>query len=245
MSHALPRLVLAAWAVALGVPAGITAAELSVAAVASTEGDGGDHRGNTADDTWQFWFNLAHRPNQYRRLDLHSATHPQGIPGKVHGPVASATPNPADTQGWIYHSDWDGRFEGVWGDAKAGQVLAHPYNEKAFGGDVAVTYRVPADGAYDIAGKVSYVRGAGAGPKAGVTCKVGVCSAAGDQIGGDLKWLFEGSAGRPGDSGVAEFKSAAVVLEKGQLVMLAVDPAGFWGGDMTRIDAFTIVPAAR
>jgi len=80
-----------------------------------------------------------------------------------------ATPNLADTQGRIYHSDWEDRFEGVWGDAKAGQVLA-------------------------------------------------------------LECLFEGSAGRPGDSGVAELKSAAVVLEEEQLLMLTVDPGGFWGG---------------
>lgn len=238
------RAALAGVAAALAMSS-LPAAELTPAAVAAKAGDGPDGKGNTADDTWQFWFNLAHLPAQYRRLDLHSTTNPAGIPGKVTGPVASATPNPADTQGWIYHSDWDGRFEGFWGDAKAGQVLAHPYNEKVFAGDVAVTYLVPADGAYDIAGKVSYLRGANAGPKAGIRCKVGVCSAGPEQIGGDLNWLSNTTAGAPGDSGATEFTSAAVPLKKGQVVMLAIDANGFWGADMTRIDSFTITPAAR
>jgi len=65
------------------------------------------------------------------------------------------------------------------------------------------------------------------------------------QDGGDLKWLSESTAGAPGDSGETEFKSAKVPLKKGQLVMLAIDPNGFWGGDMTRVDAFSIAPSAR
>ena len=239
------RAVATAVIAAISVVSTLPAVELTVPAVASKAGDGPDGKGNTADDTWQFWFNLAHLPGQYRRLDLHSTTSPAGIPGKVTGPVAAATPNPADTQGWIYHSDWDGRFEGFWGDAKAGQVLAHPYNEKVFAGDVAVTYLVPADGAYDVSGKVSYMRGANAGPKAGIRCKVGVCSGGPEQIGGDLNWLSNTTAGAPGDSGVTEFKSAGVPLKKGQVVMLAIDANGFWGADMTRIDAFNVEPAAK
>lgn len=216
-------------------------AEVSAAAVASRAGDGPDQSGNTEDDTWQFWFQLVHAPSRYRRLDLHSSAHPQGIPGKVTGPVASATPNPADTAGWIFHSDWDGRFEGVWGDARTGQVLAHPYNEKSSGADVAMTFRVPRDGAYDIRGRVSYLRPAGG--KSGVRCKVGLCSAARDEVGADLRWLTKSDVGTPEAAGSAEFSIRDEPLKAGQLVMLAIDPLGHWGGDMTRIDEFTVAPA--
>lgn len=216
-------------------------AEVSATAVASRKGDGPDQSGNTEDDTWQFWFQLVHAPNRYRRLDLHSSTHPQGIPGKVTGPVASATPNPADTAGWIFHSDWDGRFEGVWGDARIGQVLAHPYNEKSMGADVAMTYRVPRGGTYDIRGRVSYLRPPGG--KSGVRCKVGLCSAARDEVGNDLRWLTKSDVGTPEAAGSADFSIRGETLKAGQLVMLAIDPLGHWGGDMTRIDEFTVVPA--
>lgn len=240
-----PAVVTAVAALLLAASIPTLAAELTVPAVASKDGDGPDGKGNSPDDTWQFWFQLAHQPNQYRRLDLHSTTHPQGIPGKVTGPVGAWTPNPADTQGWIYHSDWDGRGEGFWGDAKAGKVLAHPYNEKVFPGDVAVTYLVPEDGTYVITTKATYGRGANAGPKAGIRAKVGVCSAAPDQIGGDLNWLSNTTAGAPGDPGVTEYKSEPTPLKKGQLVMLAIDANGFWGADMTFVDAFKIEPAAK
>lgn len=42
-------------------------------------------------------------------------------------------PSPNDSEGWIYHCDCDGRFEGFWGDKKANQVVAHPFNEKTEG----------------------------------------------------------------------------------------------------------------
>lgn len=236
---AVPVIVLAslAW-----MRSGI-AAEVSADAVASRTGDGPDRSGNTDDDTWQFWFQLVHAPNRYRRLDLHSSVHPQGIPGKVTGPVASATPNPADTAGWIFHSDWDGRFEGVWGDGKTGHVLAHPYNEKSSGGDVALSYRVPRDGNYDIRGRVSYLRPPGG--KSGVRCKVGVCAAARDEVGGDLRWLTKSDVGTAESAGSTDFSLGDVSLKAGQLVMLAIDPLGHWGGDMTRIDEFSVVPTGR
>ncbi|MBI1913976.1 MAG: M1 family peptidase, partial [Planctomycetes bacterium] len=52
---------------------------------------------------------------------------------------ASRQPIPAVMDGWIFHRDWDGRFEGVWADRKTGVILVHPYVEKRFHGAVAIT----------------------------------------------------------------------------------------------------------
>jgi len=133
--------------------------ELKAADAADPKGDGPDGKGNTPDDTWGFWFELAHTQGRYHRLDLSTATMPagqkqRGIPRKVRGPVGAYLPNPKETEGWIYHSDWDGRFEGIWGDKKAGGVVVHPYNEKAYAGKMAITCRLPA-GVYAVSAKVT------------------------------------------------------------------------------------------
>ena len=83
-----------------------SAVELTPAAVADTKGDGPDGKGNTADDTWQFWFQLV-RSQQYRRLDLATAALPEaqrkaGIRDesakrgkqKVMGPIGATCPIP-------------------------------------------------------------------------------------------------------------------------------------------------------
>jgi len=147
-------------AVLAGVLAAATSCvKLTAKAVADPKGDGPDGKGNTIDDTWGFWFQLIHAP-RYRRLDIATATMPaaqkkNGIRRKVTGPIGKYRPNPDKTEGWIYHSDWDGRYEGVWGGEKVKQVLAHPYNEKTAGGAVAVTYKVPTDGTYAVTAKVT------------------------------------------------------------------------------------------
>ncbi|MCE9555994.1 MAG: hypothetical protein K8T91_21815 [Planctomycetes bacterium] len=232
------------------------AAELTPAAVADPKGDGPDGKGNTTDDTWQFWFSLLHSP-EYHRLDLGTAAlsadqRKNGIRDerarrgkqKVQGPIGAMLPNPADTEGWIYHSDWDGRYEGVWGDKKANQVIMHPYNEKTDGGNVAVTYTVLADGAYNISGKVTDLAVA-KGDHAmltGITYKVDVVAGGGDSISKIEKPLAEGKVGDKVGPESAEFKVDKVDLKKGQLVRLAIDPNKWWGGDMTKIDSFKIEP---
>jgi hypothetical protein len=234
------RILLAAVAVCCISLNPLSAAELTFEEAANIKGDGPDGKGNTADDTWQFWFQLVHAP-KYHRLDRHSSEIPDGIPGKVTGPVGSMTPNPKETQGWVYHSDWDGRFEGVWGDAKQKQVLAHPYNEKTSGGDVAVTYTVPEDGKYTISGKVTDLQVAGGHVTlTGIIYKVGVCEAAGDELDGKEQSLASGKVGDKEGPESAEFKVENVDLKKGQLVRLAIDPNKWWGADMTRIDSFKI-----
>ncbi|MHC4984220.1 MAG: GDSL-type esterase/lipase family protein, partial [Planctomycetota bacterium] len=97
--------------------------ELTPADVANPKGDGPDGKGNTPDDTWQFWFELAHARQAFHRLSLATATmsaeqRQKGIPGKVDGPIAGNLPNPDDTEGWIFSTDWDGGYEGFWGDRK-------------------------------------------------------------------------------------------------------------------------------
>ncbi len=217
-------------------------AELTHQNIADAKGDGRDGKGNTVDDTWQFWFELMHAP-EYRRLDRHSSEIPHGVRGKVRGPVGSMTPNPAQTQGWVYHSDWDGRFEGVWGDAKAKQVLAHPYNEKTSGGNVAITYTVPANGTYTVSGKIEDVNVArGHISLTGITYRVEVCAAGEKAIGKAERVLATGKVGDNVGPASVEFQVEKVTLKQGQFVRLVVDPNKSWATDMTRITGFKIVP---
>lgn len=223
----------------LGLAGVALADELTVEAVRDLKGDGPDGKGNTADDTWQFWFELAHQRGHFALLDTHSTTVPKdGVPRKITGPIAAALPNPVDTVGWIFHSDWDGRCEGVWGDKKAGHVLMYPYVEKNAHMGVAVTYRVPADGMYDISGGVTDLMVA---PEA-------------KQHDG-IDWLIEvveggkpgrkvGSGGPVGDGhgrpDAATFAFKNVAAKQGQLIRLVIHPRKWWGTDLTRIDAFKI-----
>jgi len=230
---------------------GVAKSQLSLkpADVANPRGDGPDGKGNTADDTWGFWFQLIHARDEYRRLDIATASMPPrqrtgGIGRKVRGPIGGMTPNPKQTEGWIYHSDWDGRFEGFWGDSKTGQVLAHPYNEKTSGGAVAVTCRAPDDGTYRISGKITDVNVAKVKHRAltGVKWSLDVVGTRGpDAIVRVTKALKKG--GPIGDAvgpASAEFDVEGVVLKKGQLIRLTIDPNKAWGGDMTRIDYFKV-----
>ena len=222
---------------------------LTPAAVADPKGDGPDGKGNTGDDTWQFWLGIG--PKDWRRMTIATASmtpeqRKKGIRGKVHGPIAGSLPTPKDTDGWIFHTDWDGRYEGVWGDKKAGQVLAHPFQEKMAGGPVAVTYKVPADGTYAISGKVTDLQPVKVNHYTitGIKWSVEVVAAGdGNALGGPQKVL---NAGGPiGDAQgppSAEFKVEKAELKKGQLVRLVIDPNKFWGTDLTRIE-LKIAPA--
>jgi len=237
MSRAFVSLIMG-WLFLVASPA-LPAAELTLADVANPKGDGPDGKGNTADDTWQFWFELAHKPNIFLPLDAYSKSVPKdGVPRKIRGPIASMLPNPDDTEGFIYHSDWDGRFEGVWADHKAKQIMAYPYVEKQFHGAVAITYKVPADGVYNVTGGLTDLQ---VDPK----------FAQHDGIEWFLDLTDGGTAGkrlakggpigdgsdRP-DSG--KFEALKVEAKKGQLIRVVVHPRKWWGSDLTRIDEFKI-----
>jgi len=222
---------------------------LKPADVANHKGDGPDGKGNTADDTWGFWFQLMHAREEYRRLDIATAAmspkqRSGGIRRKVRGPIGSMMPNPKQTEGWIYHSDWDGRFEGFWGDSKAGEVLAHPYNEKTVGGAVAVTCKAPDNGTYCISAKITDVSVAKIKHRSltGVKWSLDVVATKGpNAIVRVSKALKRG--GPIGDTlgpASAEFSVESVVLKKGQLIRLMIDPNRSWGGDLTRIDYFKV-----
>ncbi len=217
-----------------------SADQLKVSDLTDEKGDGPDGKGNTEDDTWGFWFELAHAPGTFRRLTRHSSTVPKkGIPRKVTGPVASLLPNPGDTKGWILHTDWDGRFEGVWGDKKAGAILAHPYVEKSAHQAVAITYKIPQDGVYVISGGITDVQVKPDYPKHdGVIWKIEVLDDASDKQVELAKGEPVGDGhGRP-DS--AKFKTRKTRLKKGNLVRLVIHPNKWWGQDLTRIDALRI-----
>jgi len=234
------------WQLLAGHPAGAAddkassgAVELKVGDVYNAKGDGPDGKGNTADDTWGFWFELAHSKGKYARLDLHTTKlseqqRKKGIPRKVTGPIGSWLPNPNDTEGWIYHSDWDGRFEGAWGDKKAKQVILYPYVEKGAHCAVAVTYKAPSAGKYTVSGKVTDLQ---VHPQFkqhdGASWRLEVADGGnrGKQIakGGP----FGDGHGRP-DS--ADVKAEAFEVEKGKLIRLVIHPNKWWGSDMTKVE---------
>lgn len=245
MQRARTRMFLTlAWCgIGLLSAAPVLAAELKPADVDNAKGDGPDGKGNSADDTWQFWFELAHASSTYHPLSTHTSAMPaqqrkEGIKRKVRGPIASMLPNPDETDGWIFHSDWDGRFEGVWSDRKTGTILVHPYVEKTTPGALAITYRVPKTGTYTISGKLTDVTVVDKAPLDGILWRI-------EQVSGKtVKPLAKGGAlgdgqGRP-DS--ADFKTEKVSLNKGDLVRLVIHPNKNWGTDLTRIDSFKIEP---
>ena len=214
--------------------------KLGVADVSSATGDGPDGKGNTADDSWQFWFELAHAPGSFRPLTRHSSSIPaRGIPGKVYGPPAGNLPNPGETTGWVLHTDWDARFEGVWADRKAKEILVHPYVEKTAHMAVAITYRIPGDGMYVISGKLTDAQVNADDPRHdGITWKLEVVEPAeGKTVELKRGGPIGDGGGRP-NSG--SFKTRKTRLRKGYLIRLVIHPNKWWGQDLTRIDSFRI-----
>lgn len=229
-------------------PISAQSAELKADAVLLQKGDGPDGKGNTADDTWQFWFELAHKRNSFRRLTLTTTTltaqqRKKGIPRKVTGPIAAWLPNPEMTEGWLVHRDWDGRFEGVWADKKTRHVYLHPYVEKGSHCAVAVSYLVPKTGTYQVQGQLTDATVAPNYPKHdGVLWRVERVDAQ-----GKAHLLARGGPigdgkGRP-DS--AKFDKTKVELRKGEHVRLVIHPNKWWGADLTRVDSFRIIRLPR
>jgi len=211
--------------------------ELMPADAAGPKGDGPDGQGNSPDDTWGFWFELAHSQGSYHRLNLATVAMPEnqrknGIPRKVTGPIGAWLPNPADTEGWIFSSDWDGRGEGVWGDKKAGCIFVHPYNEKVYAGKIAITCRLPA-GEYALSAKLTDMLVVGGD---GVRWMVEVADG-----GTRAKPLAEGQpfGDKVGPASV-DVDVKGIKVEKGQLIRFVIDPNNHWGADMTRIENLKI-----
>ncbi len=203
-----------------------------------------DSKGNTPDSDWQFWFELAHKPGHFERLDTPSTKVPaKGVAKKITGPIASLLPNPDDSEGWIFHTDWDGRFEGVWADKKTKSVLVHPYVEKTFHGSVAIAYRIPNDGEYDVTGAMTDID-----IKPEVAKHDGVEWILELAEGGKpIKKLASGGPfgdgnGRPDND---KFVCKKVTAKKGQLIRLVINPRKWWGSDLTRIDEFKIEPVEK
>jgi lysophospholipase L1-like esterase len=231
-------------------------AELTPEYVADPKGDGPDGKGNTEDDTWQFWFELCHARKSYHRLSLATKTMPEdqrkngifdpkskaGHQKKVTGPIAGMLPNPQDTEGWIFSSDWDGRYEGFWGDLKVKQVLAHPFVEKNSHCCVAVSFRVPADGAYDVSGKLTDLTVVNMPQMTGILWQIELSK---EWTGSDSPEAYKIAAkggpigdGKGPDS--AEIEARGVECKMGNTIRLVIDPNNQWGSDLTRIENFRI-----
>ena len=213
--------------------------KLTVGDILSSRGDGPDGKSNTDDDTWGFWFELAHARGTYRRLTRHTLKMSQkertkGIPRKVRGPLASLLPNPKRTEGWILHTDWDGRFEGIWADKETRYVLAYPYVEKNSHCAVAITYKVPRSGIYRISGKVADLQVAPQFKQHDGVSVVIHAVEAGKK--GDLLKKVGPVGDGHGRPDIAPFLVEKTRLEKGQLIRLAILPNQWWGTDITRIE---------
>jgi len=174
----------------------------------------------------------------------HGITDPsarRGHRGKVAGPIAGYLPNPAETNGWIFSTDWDGRFEGIWADTKARQILMVPFVEKNFHGAVAVTYRVPATGTYVISGKLSDVAPVPQLPAMdGVTAWVQIAAP-------DTPQVMVAKIGPVGDGNEAnkrpnsiEFKTDKVTIGGGRWIRFVIHPNANWATDTTRIESLKI-----
>ncbi|MCE5325201.1 MAG: hypothetical protein LLG01_02180 [Planctomycetaceae bacterium] len=214
------------------------------AEVADPKGDGPDAKGNTDDDTLGAWFELGHAAGTYMRLSLNTATMSadqrangirdpkarRGHQGKVRGPIGAWLPNPKDTEGWIFMTDWDGRGEGVWGDTKANCIIMHPYTEKTNAGSVAMTFKVPA-GEYSLKCKATDMTVTTAD---GVKLRVEV--AKGGEKGASVA---EKAFGDKGEASI-EFEAKSITVADGQLIRLVLDPVAHWGADMTKIENLTI-----
>ncbi len=227
----------------LAVVAVAPAVELAPDSVADRKGTGADGKGNTADDDWQFWFELAHKPGTFERLDTHSTAVPKaGVPRKITGPIASLLPNPDDTEGWIFHSDWDGRFEGVWADKKAKCVYLYPYVEKRFHGAVAITHRIPEDGTFTVSGTLTDAQVNENDPHDGVEWRLELAEGGkpGRRVAGGGP-IGDGK-GRPNSDTIAV---KDVKAKKGELLRLVVHPRKWWGTDLTRLDGFKVEPVKK
>lgn len=100
------RIALVLFSLFIPISASAQTVALTPAVVLNAKGDGPDGKGNTADDTWQFWFELAHAKGVMAPLRLHTTTMTEsqrknGIPRKVRGPIGKFLPHPNDSEGWI------------------------------------------------------------------------------------------------------------------------------------------------
>jgi hypothetical protein len=219
--------------------------ELTPDAIQNAKGDGPDGKGNTADDTWRCWFSIAHAPATYGCLKLHTLNmtpeqRKNGIRRRIWGPIGGDLPNPKDSEGWIYKSDWNGRIEGVWGDTKAKQVLIHPYAEKTFLGPVAVSCRVATAGIYAITVAATDAQVKPGGRHDGVRVRLDRVPGGGGKRGKRLAQSkpFGDSEDKSGNRITVKVES--VKLAAGDLVRLAIVPGRDLATDLTRIDVFKI-----
>jgi len=229
------------------------AAELKATDIANEKGDGPDGKANTADDTWQFWY-------QY---DTRSGYGCFGTYCKQPKGVADAK----NVEGWVYSmtEDWSPDFEGIWGNKSNGQMHAHPYTHHGLHASVAITYKVPEDGEYNISGGIAdmlVIKKSPDGVAKTVQTPDGrtiVYTAKQPKNEDGVIWIVEvvtdGKAasgkelgrGKPiGDTNEKDsttFSIEKASLKKGDLVRFVIDPNKWWGTDMTRIDSFKIEKA--
>ncbi|MCE5328636.1 MAG: GDSL-type esterase/lipase family protein [Planctomycetaceae bacterium] len=228
-------------------------AELTPQIVQNEKGDGPDGKGNTSDDTWQFWLELQVPRNTYHHLVLNTKTmsaqdREKGVTdptrrrgaGRIRGPVAAALPNPKDTEGWIFVQDWDARFEGVWGDLKANRILMHPYVEKNIPGGLAISFRVPADGTYEVSGKLTDLQVMGE-PGDGIEWRIELAH----EWTGDTSPEAYARVAKGGPFGDKVGPASGDITgsfeaKKADLIRLVLDPRKNWGAELTALEGFKI-----
>ncbi len=200
---------------------------LQPAEVCDPSGSGPDGVGNSQDDPWQFWYEDP-SGRSFRRLNIYV----DNIYQDEHGRVDQQR----SLQGWSHDRLLDMRYEGVWANPHTGVVLVHPYAQNNRHYAVAVSYRVPQSGRYNI--------------NAELTDAAVVKFRLHDGIRWRVERALGGAAGRVlsrggpiGDRLGPESQRItirAVQLNQGDLVRLVIDPGRWWGTDETRIDSFHI-----
>ena len=189
--------------------------KLKASDITNPRGDGPDGRGNSGDDTWQFWYEEVvhrdfHRLNSYYRHSFN---------------------------GWSHNHNMETEIEGIWGEPKTGIIYIHPYAGRNDHRAIALTWTVPKTGVYTITGEVTDVMiDKPSGKADGIIWRI---ERATDGKRGKLL-----KRGGPVGDGVgppsAKFSVENVKLKRGELLRLVVDPNGHSHHDMTKIDSFEI-----
>lgn len=217
--------------------------ELKASDITETKGDGPDGVANTADDTWQFWYQHDQRGGYGLMRERKKA--PKQVPDgpNVIGWVYSATPSKNRRGKVAPASDWSPEFEGIWANTNNGAIHAHPYTHHGLHAGVAFTFKVPEDGLYNVSGTFTDVAVVKPMPRAamdGVT--IVVDRTADPTKNGEVVGKTEPFGdGHPSSS--AKLSLEKIALRKGQYLRISIDPNAWWATDMTKIEGLKIEKA--
>jgi hypothetical protein len=121
-------------------------------------------------------------------------------------------------------------------------VIVHPYVEKNSHCNVAVSFRVPADGTYEVSATLADLNVVDMPALTGILWQIEVAR---EWTGDDSPeaYTIAAKGGPIGDKkgpDSAAIEAKGVACRQGDLIRLVIDPNGQWGTDMTTIDGLRI-----